>query len=607
MGNTFTQSHNIEEEEVETGNSIHIPESAQDKIYNSIVRIEIGNNNSYGSGFFLKLNIKNQRYNCLITCSHVISKRLIYLNEEINLFYGKKSIETKKTIKLDRNIRIIKYFEKPADVTIVQIIESDKIPDDKFLLPDINYKNDNNFSEYINNKVLLAGYPNDIEFQKDRHISAGKITRIFNNFEFQHHLHTETGSSGSPLCLLSNQHVIGIHKKGKKREKINYGTFIGYILDKLEKNEDDLDNEGIYEIIKINPFQILNITEKDFREEYYSYNDIKKLNKKRFLAYFILENNNRYDREGNIFLVEKNHFYYTIMNEPENLKNILEKNHLAIYDTDNFGRTLLFLSVLGNNYETVEYLLGTDININEWDENLKTPLDIAEGKIIDLLVSNGGLLYENVFINAINYKIYQYPLRKCSDSFDFIEFIYNELIGKKLVIKNETIKKGNEEVGIRMIRNTKDELKNKDLNYYKKVYHGTKYCFIEPILKYGLKKPNKPLKGHISLNLTVNNIDNWANAIFVSPSIFYASSFSDCLASNNCIYHILIEGIVKSSSFTLHKSTIRNYKYKEGEPKKELEYRMINGKEKVIVTSLLFVRNEFIENSLNYRDGNIFL
>ena len=517
-------------------------------------------------------------------------------------------------MKLDRSLRIIKLFEKPVDVIFVQIIESDKIPEDKFLLPDLNYKNKNNYSGYINSIVLLAGYPYDIQFNKERHISVGKIIQIYNNFEFQHELHTEAGSSGSPLCLLSNQYVIGIHKKGSKMRKINYGTFIGYFLDKLEEGEDDMDIDKDYELIEINPFQILNITEEEFKKGIdYKYYMIKIKNDKNvFLAYFILENSNRYDRKGNNFIIEKNHFYYTIMDEPGNLKNILEKNHLAIYDTDNKGRTLLFLSVIGNNYETVKYLLKTNIDINEWDINFKTPVDEAEGEILNLLLSNDGKPYSQVFRNTNNPKIYQFPIRKISTSiensnFNFIEFISKELIEKNLVTKIETIKKINKIVAIRLIRNNKEDLKNKDLNNYEKVYHGTKYCFIESILKNGLKKMNKPLIGHISMNITVDNISDWANAIFISPSVFYASSFSDCICSEEVIYHIIFEGKIKNSSYTSHKSTIRNYKFKKGEPKKEIEYRVIDGEEKVIVTSLLLVKNEFLEYSQNYEDGNIFL
>ena len=45
----------------------------------------------------------------------------------------------KKIINLNKNLRFIKAFEREKDITIIEIIESDEIPDNKFLSPDLNY------------------------------------------------------------------------------------------------------------------------------------------------------------------------------------------------------------------------------------------------------------------------------------------------------------------------------------------------------------------------------------------------------------------------------------------------------------------------------------
>ena len=60
-------------------------------------------------------------------------------------------------------------------------------PENKFLFPDLNYKN--GFNTYLNKNFFLAGYPNSESFKKERHISSGKIIKI-NNFEFNHTLDT---------------------------------------------------------------------------------------------------------------------------------------------------------------------------------------------------------------------------------------------------------------------------------------------------------------------------------------------------------------------------------------------------------------------------------
>ena len=49
---------------------------------------------------------------------------------------------------------------------------------------------------------------------------------------------TRVGSSGSPICTRDfPNNVIGIHKNGSKKEPINYGIFLGFIIDKLEKEK----------------------------------------------------------------------------------------------------------------------------------------------------------------------------------------------------------------------------------------------------------------------------------------------------------------------------------------------------------------------------------
>ena len=40
---------------------------------------------------------------------------------------------------------------------------------------------------------------------------------IKNNYEFKHNCNTDSGSSGSPILLLSNSTVIGIHKVGLRK------------------------------------------------------------------------------------------------------------------------------------------------------------------------------------------------------------------------------------------------------------------------------------------------------------------------------------------------------------------------------------------------------
>lgn len=114
------------------------------------------------------------------------------------------------------------------------------------------------------------------------------------------------------------------------------------------------------------------------------------------------------------------------------------------------------------------------------------------------------------------------------------------------------------------------------------------------------------------------NIDNWSSAVFVSPSIFYASKYSELIESDNEEWFIIIEALINVHSFTKHNSTLYNYNYLNNEPK-EVEYRIEADKiydvfysnfdelnNNIVTVSLLFVKRSYLENKKRYSDGLVF-
>ena len=213
-----------------------ISESIIDKLCNSIARIEFKLNNQLkiSTGFFIKLNIKKKQYKFIQTCEHSITQDNIDSKIIIDIYYGKVENETKFIIELDKNKRYIKAY-KLLDTTLIEIIDKDNIPEDKFLLPDLNYIN--GFSQYKNQQVFTAGYPNVSIHKKEKHLSSGIIKRNGKK-QFQHTCDTREGSSGSPLLNINNQ-VIGMHFGCDKKEENNFGTFIGAIIDQLNCNDEE--------------------------------------------------------------------------------------------------------------------------------------------------------------------------------------------------------------------------------------------------------------------------------------------------------------------------------------------------------------------------------
>ena len=228
--------------EVDTGHAYFIPETAADKLYNSIVRIE--KENKLATGFFIKIEIKHNVMNFLVTCDHVIGEKDVNANKNISIYYGKKNYENKKIINLEKNKRFIKCFPGPEDVTVIEILENDNIPENKYLMPDLNYLY--GYEQYINGNFYLAGYPEDLLFKKERHISSGKISKInVNKINFYHTIDTRHGSSGSPICTTDFQRVVGIHCGGSDESFKNKGTFIGLIIDSLNNVRKDKIIENI--------------------------------------------------------------------------------------------------------------------------------------------------------------------------------------------------------------------------------------------------------------------------------------------------------------------------------------------------------------------------
>ena len=197
-----------------------VPSNIIKRTLKSICKIIIKTNGKdiEGTGFFMRVNDK-KKY--LITNYHIISKDNIKYNIYLELYYNKR-------IKLNIYNRDIKFFEKPKDITMIEITnEDERYNDIEFLDYEKNYTK--GYKIYKDVYIFSIGHP----FGNDTSYSTGQITN-FNNYGFEHNIPTTIGSSGCPIILLNDNvkriKVIGIHTEGDGTKKINYGTFIGEIF-----------------------------------------------------------------------------------------------------------------------------------------------------------------------------------------------------------------------------------------------------------------------------------------------------------------------------------------------------------------------------------------
>ena len=257
-----------------------VPDTILNKVIKSICKITIKTKKEilYRSGFFMNTS-DSKKY--LMTNYHIIKP--IVENENIEI-----EIHNKKKMKLKFENRFIKYIEKPKDIAMIEIKESDDLYKDIEFL-DYDHKCiTKEYSMYKNLDVFSVEYPYGDEVS----CVSGRIINIY-DYEFEHNIQIDNGScrsSGCPIILLNNYinslQVIGIVKEGNYSKKINGGTFIGEILDeelKMSENnnyiiaEIDIEDEDINENNRIlNSYEEeMEHNENEMIDEYKNEDEIK--------------------------------------------------------------------------------------------------------------------------------------------------------------------------------------------------------------------------------------------------------------------------------------------------------------------------------------------
>ena len=239
-----------------------IPVALINKANKSICQIRTKDNyGSKGTGFFMR--IFSRKY--LITCSFVVNYENKKENTEIEIeIYNKEvitikfhdrfikclemskyilAIELKDSDFMDKDIEFLDYDQKY--ILAIELKDSDFMDKDiEFLDYDQNYLN-KGYSIYDDFDIFSLSYIDDL-IGNGVVCSSGKIEGIEGyDYEFYHSISTGSGSSGSPIILLSNSKilkVIGIHTsyqsriRMNNRIRMNKGIFIGELIKELPKN-----------------------------------------------------------------------------------------------------------------------------------------------------------------------------------------------------------------------------------------------------------------------------------------------------------------------------------------------------------------------------------
>ena len=207
---------------------------------NSICRV-----NNKGTGFFVKIPYKSKLLPVLIATNQAINIYDILCNRNISLHLNNEI----KTITLDKN-RLM-YTNAKFDITIIEIKEEDNLKnkylelDDEiinFLKLDKTKLKKKEGPNYLYDSIYILNYNKN----KDIFVSYGKLLDI-NNSKLFHKCNLKEDSSGSPICLMNSQKLIGIQSENSKQNKYNKGLLLIYLIIEISKIKNKLliiDKEG---------------------------------------------------------------------------------------------------------------------------------------------------------------------------------------------------------------------------------------------------------------------------------------------------------------------------------------------------------------------------
>ena len=137
-----------------------------------------------------------------------------------------QNLKIEKRIIIDDSSK--KYKNINGDITIIEIKSNNN---------DINYfldiDNDILELEYKRKSIYILHHPENKPL-----VLYGLIDDIKEGKEINHYCNTKYGSSGSRILSLETNKIIGIHYGGSNVRdiKINYGTFIKYVVNEFNNN-----------------------------------------------------------------------------------------------------------------------------------------------------------------------------------------------------------------------------------------------------------------------------------------------------------------------------------------------------------------------------------
>ena len=285
----------------------------------------------------------------------------------------------------------------------------------------------------------------------------------------------------------------------------------------------------------------------------------------------------RYQREqDNLFnLKNRDHFTVAAYGNTGELKVLIRRDNSLLETSDEHGRTLLYLACKSGFYDMVKMLLREGADINKIQRDGSTALHAAAFyghlHVVRLLLEYGARTdiknnWQETALGESNSTEITNLIKDSSS--DFIFSAKTTFKEKQLVSGMRPIEFKGQLIAKELIRHPSrfDEKTRSELSTIRKTWkmtwHGTKFKHLEAILIQGLLPAGtgdiKPPPGHYTLGKTFYGVENWAAAIFVSPSITYSSheAYSERVTSANEKWCVLIKTYCRPGSYNAYDPTV---------------------------------------------------
>ena len=291
----------------------------------------------------------------------------------------------KKKKENNSEINRIKFSDEELDFSIIEILEEDKI--NNYLEIDEYIKS----FEYNEEQIFSIQYPKG----GDLKYSHGKIIKKIDIY-FEYSFFTEYDSSGSPIILLNNLKLVGLHKGKYKEENENkpIGIPMNLIINKINYIK------CIYNIEKENvgkEIQILNNGYYNYKNEFLKKNNEIENNIKLIIDGDIKSCIFKYkfNKEGkyNIYYIQKK--ILSDMSYMFKEYKCLEKINLLSFHTDNVTNMGYMFSGCSSLKEINLSSFHTDNETNMW-------------MMFDGCSSLKGINFSSFHTDKVNYMAYMF-------------------------------------------------------------------------------------------------------------------------------------------------------------------------------------------------------